>query len=940
MDGLNKYFSEYSVIVYLDAPNNVSSLIQNPWDSTLGRIYGKGESIRKVNINSANKDESFFVDDAADANNPAYNTFNGRYIKAVARDAVSAFGKYANYVVFEGLTDDRFVITITDGVLNVQYNGRDLPSIAGIQVVGKFHAVDTIQGSPSEAGGNDTVSTSGGNDIVIGGAGSDNIATFGDIRDGIDDSDTVIGDNGIVTVVNRTGWPTKDDTGSFVLTSLPPEIIKAQSSGFNQDTSLLDTTFNDLIFTGNGNDVVIGGDGQDRINTQRQDDLKSDIWTEQSVVPEVMQPEILAALQDFETEDVKVMSLNFSYSYNDPSKNDNDLKVSEGQYAGVVAAKNWNNVILQDQLNPVQYPNPYTNTQFKMSDGTLASGLKLNLQAREPWGGNPVSIQGDRSNAHDQIDPDSDNANLFKSYLWAQKQQQIEININNIGNQAGFGVYDVYVYIDGDNERTDDDNYVFEVAGGDISNNQMSRFYLNDWRGQTFNGEFKEVTATSYTPVNNGVVPNMEMVGNYVVFRNVTAKDFAIRIKNVSVGDQFPLNMPCISAVQIVSGEGRTGIATDSRPGNVARNGDYDKDVVVGDNGKVKYTLDVPYGTNDNLSIAQNKAYEVISNELIFAGTDAATQSDYIVTGRNQDIVIGGNGNDAIDSGTGNDVVTGDNAEIQMVDYNPIGLRQPMNLKILDTTSYDSAAYIGKPGTTADQMKAKISAGQVAGVKIIASDKGGNDIVDAGRDNDLLMGQEGNDLLIGNEGDDVIYDTVGDNKIKDAAYASKAAYESDMADVLSELDDNGILVVREFITNDFGNTSMTGVITAGLKTVSSDPGTPGTPGTIYDLSSLQDTLLNLTAGQTVTLTSSNWAGKYDPYWNPNIALDFNNNGSTIPNLELSWIVSGVAQNAVIPSGTWYYRVNEIPDNPNNNGVYTLTLKALSAGSFKVRMANA
>lgn len=146
-------------------------------------------------------------------------------------------------------------------------------------------------------------------------------------------------------------------------------------------------------------------------------------------------------------------------------------------------------------------------------------------------------------------------------YTWSQKQQQIEININNIGNQTGFDTYDVYVYIDGDNERTDDDNYVYQIDGGDISANNMKTF-------------------------------------------------------------------------------------------------------------------------------------------LNYAGGDAASQSDYIVTGRNQDLVVGGNGNDAIDSGKGHDVVIGDNAKVEMVDYNPIGVREPLMLKLLDLTSPLDNYYLGKSGTT------------------------------------------------------------------------------------------------------------------------------------------------------------------------------------------------------------------------------------------------
>lgn len=805
MDGLNKYFKEYSVIVYLDAPSNLSTLVQNPSVSPIGQQYGRGESIRKVNISSASKNDSFYIDDAADSSKPAYNTYNGTYIKALAKDALSAYGKYANYVVFDGLTDDRFVVTITDGVVNISFNGLDLPSIAGIQIVGKFQPVDNITSSPTEAGGNDIISTSGGDDIVIGGAGADSIATFGDIRDGINDADTVIGDNGSVTVMNRYGFNTQTPDGQWVSQSRLGEVVNAKSTGFDS-VNLNGVSFNDTIFTGNGNDVVIGGDGQDRINTQRQDDIASTVWGgDETDAPEAMKSSQLSALQNFETSDIKVVSVNFSYA----NSNNPDFKIPDDQYAGVVAAKNWNNLSLRDELNPNQYPNPYNNTSFKSNDGTVLSGLNFNLYAKENNYKNQLQADLD---GHNQIHPDSANSRLFESYYWAQKQQEIEININNIGNQTGFDIYDVYVYIDGENERTEDDNFVFEVKGGDLANiNNLTKFYLNDWRGSTFNGEFKEVTATSYEVVNNGVVPNMEMVGNYLVFRNVTAKNFALRIKNLKVGDQSPLNMPTVSGIQIVAGSGRTKVATNSDTGNVPRNGDYDKDVVIGDNGTVNFKIDVPYGTKDNVVIAQNKAYEVISDTRTFNNGNANSQNDFIVTGKNQDLVLGGNGADMIDSGEGDDVVMGDNAQIEMVDYNPIGVRQPLNLKLLDVTSYDNDVYVGKTGTTADQFKSKINSGKVPGVKPISSSQGGMDVIEASNDNDLVYGMENNDALIGNEGDDVLFDTTGTNKLKDKSYTSKTEFQSDMADVYTTLDGNAVLALKEFIENNYGKTSTKGI---------------------------------------------------------------------------------------------------------------------------------
>lgn len=608
-----------------------------------------------------------------------------------------------------------------------------------------------------------------------------------------------------------------------------------------------------------------------------------------------------------------------------------------------MAAKNWNNVQLEDELSPVQNANPYTNTNFILNDGTsVAAGFNMNFRARDVGTtGNMTSVQVDRSNGQEQIDPDSDNSKLFKGYYWAQQQQQLEVNLNGIKSKAGFDTYDVYVYLDGDNERTDSDNWIYQILGNNLDNGQSSAYYVNDWRGNTFNGEFHRVTATtSDVTTENGksVIPNRGLIGNYVVFENVSAENFQVILRNYKTGTQSPMNQPSIAGIQIV---GKTGVSENHR--NLALNGDYDKDVVLGDNGKVNLTEDVPFGYDANPDQThnpiQNKAYEVVSDINSMVAQTVAQQSDYIVTGRNQDVVLGGNGNDSIDSGSGDDVVLGDNGQIEMSDFDPIGVRQPLNLKLLDSTQNDNATYIGKAGFNKDQFVQKIQNNLVAGVRAIASVQSGNDLIDAGKDNDLVYGQEGDDLLLGNSGtDDVLYDTVGNNKIKDSAYTTATAYRSDLADVLTMLDANGTVVMNEFIANDYAKTSTLGAIAQGLQT-SSSGSTGAANASSVDLSSLQDVVVSLQADQEITLTSSNWPGKGNSSWHPDITLDFSSNGMAIPGLQVSWLLNGVSQANTIDAGSWWKRVSAIPDTPNDNGAYTIRLKALTAGTFKVKLTN-
>ena len=140
---------------------------------------------------------------------------------------------------------------------------------------------------------------------------------------------------------------------------------------------------------------------------------------------------------------------------------------------------------------------------------------------------------------------------------------------------------------------------------------------------------------------------------------------------------------------------------------------------------------------------------------------------------------------------------------------------------------------------------------------------------------------------------------------------------------------------NEFVNNDFFQASTLGVVAQGF----SSPTTPTPPTTGTDLSSMQDVVITLAAGQEVVLIATNWPGKGNASWKPDIVLDFSSNGAAIPALQLSWLLNGATQTASIAAGSWWSRVNAIPDAPNDNGTYTIRLKAQTAGSFKVKLTN-
>ena len=558
------------------------------------------------------------------------------------------------------------------------------------------------------------------------------------------------------------------------------------------------------------------------------------------------------------------------------------------------------------------------------------------------------------------------------------------LNLNNIGNKPGFETYDVYVYIDGDDERTDGDNFMYEISG--TTGQYTGKRYMNDWKGSTFNGEFREVTETNQ-PVRNadgtlrtnllgtGATPNLNMVGNFVVFRGATGANFNIAIKNFLTASQQPLNMPSIAGIQVV-GTGRLKVdasrasmlskATDV----VAQGGDYDKDVVLGDNGSANFTIDVPYGIEDKLSFAnaQNKAFTVASDpSSTIANATASSQSDFIVTGRNQDLVLGGNGSDAIDSGVGADVVFGDNGRAEMNDYNPIGVRLPLTLKILDDTqTNDNDAYIGRANSDSNQFQSKLGSNfdQVKGVSLVASTQGGNDVVDGGQDNDLIFGQEGDDILIDNEGkDDVVVGNAGNNFVTAARtglYTDVTQYLGDLTSVLATLDQNDRNVVSAFGSNDFGTMQTltlgdiikgkgsaaagstgtgtgTGTSTGTGTGTGTSTGTGTTTTTVrsINISNSVEQTVTIAADETVEIISTTWPVG-NQWYTPNVGLVVSSANGATPGLAFSWDESGIMKTSTQAAN--YYYVVDVPDSPNTVGKYVIRVKGLAAGSFKVKLA--
>ena len=301
--------------------------------------------------------------------------------------------------------------------------------------------------------------------------------------------------------------------------------------------------------------------------------------------------------------DVDVISINFT--------GDASGSVIDGT-AGVVADSDWNNID-----GDFKGRGPHS---FVTSEGVLVT-LGSDLDGKRS-----DHLHGDE---HDDIEADTQNGNLFDGYLYSHGKRVLGLDVSGLNFT---GEYDVYVYIDADDKHSQDGSSVSAVTLGDTT------FYLDDPEGNEFAGEFVAVESTD---------PAMPGVGNYLVFRNVTGADFSLRIDGEdSNGDKTGSKYPSIAGLQIVAGDGRS---------DVVPQGDFDTDLVIGDQGSA--------------SLFNDRVYQLVSEPL-----DLATADDVIMTGADGDIVIGGDGNDSIMGEDGNDVLIGDSARVMLSAGEIIGL--------------------------------------------------------------------------------------------------------------------------------------------------------------------------------------------------------------------------------------------------------------------------
>lgn len=207
-----------------------------------------------------------------------------------------------------------------------------------------------------------------------------------------------------------------------------------------------------------------------------------------------------------------------------------DTTVGAGDSAGAVyAVSNWNN------------PGAETVTAMALQD---VSGLATT--ARLTYDANGTQSGLTQSNGQ----TDGGNGRLLRGNLrlgeWIARDLALEFT------DIPYEAFDVYVYFDPPN-TTSHDTFVHEFVltpGGQsprpsifAKNSQVNGDALGDWPGyDTWTG-FREATAVTHT------APEAELLGNYVVFREVTSSDFVVASVVPPGRDR---SYRYISAVQIV----------------------------------------------------------------------------------------------------------------------------------------------------------------------------------------------------------------------------------------------------------------------------------------------------------------------------------------------------------------------------------------------------
>ena len=274
-------------------------------------------------------------------------------------------------------------------------------------------------------------------------------------------------------------------------------------------------------------------------------------------------------------------------------------------------------------------------------DGSVAPGIRLT------WGRSLDSDPKDLSSSdHQGLEPNGDqDVTLFEGSLYHSREHTVGVDISGMGSY--FASYDIYVYLDLDDRRSQKDTSVRRISDGTTS------YYLDDPRGHSFTGTYELVTSTD---------PNAPQIGNYVVFRGLSLDTFSLRIDDEG-GDGS--NKPGISGIQLVGRSLPIDRIETTSPGVGGNDyivtgdgsdfvlGGYGRDTIQAGAFDVKSRVDddIVVGDNGRATLMAGEIRTVKTTHPISDWTQDFAFDDLIITGAGNDLVFGGDGSDIIQTG-------------------------------------------------------------------------------------------------------------------------------------------------------------------------------------------------------------------------------------------------------------------------------------------------
>ena len=625
--------------------------------------------------------------------------------------------------------------TITLGGANNTIIGDD-----GRATFGTSGQILTITTQDPGFGGNDIITVTGGDNVIFGGTGADTITVQTAQGQSAPSGNVIIGDDGNATF---TSEPVSNTVATSVLT-------------FIETTNQTDGG-DDIITTGDGNNVILGGYGADQITVGNGNNVILGDNGEATFVVALASGAVATgnaaysrALTQIETTAEELNGTETADSTAGGTVYGGDDRIIAGAGNNVIlgglgadqiTAGNGNNIVLGDSGT----------ANFDQSTGNLISIFSTFV-------GVPVGHTTDTGTSSDDT---------------------IRVGL---GTNIIFG---------GSGADTITADYL--NAGPVSASNAISDIILgDDGEADFINGVVSLVISTHTNDGGDDTINAGN--GNDIVFGGLGADGITLGDgKDTVVGDSGEAQFSSTGIVQIVfdiapnavlGGTPDTG--TSSNDTIVVGNGN---DFVIGGSGADQITA----GNGNDYILGDNGIVEFT----VVAGVNMATRAetsdglyggnDTIIAGNGVDSIIGGDGSDVITVGNGSDdIVLGDNGEIVQAfnsdgslelnsDGNPhrdVVLEEIGTITgaiAIDSAS-DAASATAAAITTANlillagefnadgsQVTSQTSGAWETEALLLSLVPDGNDNITVGSGNDVIIGQGGNNTITANGGNDIIF---------------------------------------------------------------------------------------------------------------------------------------------------------------------------------------